>query len=151
MGRKTSAELITQRRAIWDKHLSGLSILEISKDMNLTYKTIQDNLKAVVMELDVTRFVEVEMTKDLTRLENMFRIAYERATGVGGKTDGQEPDIAWMDTAIKILDRKAKLLGLDAAKKIDIYAMIETWARKEGLDPEDVITVIPNLLPNPIT
>lgn len=42
---------------------------------------------------------------------------------------------------MRIIDRKVRLVGLDAPKRVDIRAVVERWAEAEGFDPDDVLAV----------
>lgn len=148
MARKTKEEMVLQKKTIFDLYIAGNSLSEIAVRTGLDYRTVQTNLKNAVTEIDVTKTLEIEMARDLTSLQVLFKTFWPMATATG-KYDGGEPSLEHAEFIVKVLDRKAKLLGLDANKRIDIYAIVETFAHKHGLDTADVIDVIGDLLPSP--
>ena len=48
-------------------------------------------------------------------------------------------DVAATRTVLSIMDRRAKLLGLDAPQRIDLTAWIREMAIAEGLDPDQAV------------
>lgn len=142
-----------QQKAIFDLYIAGHSVQDIAHKMGLEYRSVQSNLKMAVSKIDVTKNLEMEMARDLTALEQLFKVFWPIAIGkvTGGAQDGAqgEPSLEHAEFIVKVLDRKSKLLGLDANKRVDIYHIIEQWAEREGLNPEDVIEVVGTLLPAP--
>jgi len=41
----------------------------------------------------------------------------------------------------RIIDRKIRLVGLDAPRRVDIRTVVARWAEAEGFDPDDVLAV----------
>lgn len=48
-------------------------------------------------------------------------------------------DVKATATVLSIMDRRARLLGLDSPQKVDITGFIRTMAMKEGLDPDQAV------------
>lgn len=147
MARELAHITSLRRKTIWDLYTSGYTRAEIAEKLDLQYQTVQSTIKSIVADADVSRHVEVEVARTLGQLDQMMKIAWPRALGIGGEKDGAEPDLEWFDRVLKVMERKAKLLGLDAAKTVDIHHIIEAWAIKNGFDPQDVIDVTPDLFP----
>lgn len=149
MARKSPIDMKLQQKQIWDLYIAGEPLNSIAVKVGVTYRSIQANLKKIVNDIDVTKDLDREIATDLTRLETLFRRFWPYAVGIGGANDGAEPSIEYGEFILKVLDRKAKLLGLDANKRVDIYAIIESWSSRNGFDPVDVIDVVGDLLPSP--
>jgi hypothetical protein len=63
-----------------------------------------------------------------------------------GAVDGNP---AAVGLALRIMERRAKLLGLDAPAKIDIEARVRAIASQPGLDAGDVLHEVERLLAAP--
>ncbi len=63
---------------------------------------------------------------ELARLDALLRAVWRRATG------GHLEAIA---SALRIMERRAVMLGLDAPRRIDVTGYIREMAEREGLDP----------------
>lgn len=143
-----------QRRRIWDLRVLGHTTAEIAKDVGLSERGVRHNLKRAVAEMDATSLVEHEIHVDLARIEALIKahlpLALGRPPGTLNEDDpGVPPENGAAFFLIKAFERKSKLLGLDAPKKVDIAHMITQWSRQHGYDPEDVIAVTATLLPEP--
>lgn len=55
-------------------------------------------------------------------------------------------DLDAFGAVMRIIDRKIRLVGLDAPRRVDIRALVAQWSEAEGLDPGDVQTVVWPLL-----
>ncbi len=73
-------------------------------------------------------------TVQAERIESLLKSIWANATRVDGK--GQT---FYIDRAIALLDRQAKLLGLDAPTKINIIDDIRRRALEAGLDPDAAV------------
>ena len=63
---------------------------------------------------------------ELQRLDELYLLAY-RAIIRGN-------DLAGIDRCLRIMERRAKLLGLDAAAKVDVQGLVEIHFDKEDED-----------------
>ena len=63
---------------------------------------------------------------ELQRLDDLYLLAY-RAIIRGN-------DLAGIDRCLRIMERRAKLLGLDAAAKVDVQGLVEIHFDKEDED-----------------
>jgi hypothetical protein len=63
---------------------------------------------------------------ELQRLDDLYLIAYRAII------DGN--DLAGIDRCLRIMERRAKLLGLDAAEKVDVQGLVEIHFDKEDED-----------------
>jgi hypothetical protein len=51
-------------------------------------------------------------------------------------------DLDSFAATLKLMERRAKLLGLDAPKKFDVRAIIVQFAEDNGLDPEETVALV---------
>jgi hypothetical protein len=63
---------------------------------------------------------------ELQRLDDLYLIAYRAII------DGY--DLARIDRCLRIMERRAKLLGIDAAAKVDVQGLVEIHFDKEDED-----------------
>lgn len=95
------------------------------KDPSGAYRAIRAALKKTLQEpADEVRRIELE------RLDKMLAGLWPQA--IKGHTFS-------VDRVLAIMDRRAKLLGLDAPLKIDIEQRIRQDAESMGLDPDEAV------------
>lgn len=63
---------------------------------------------------------------ELHRLDELYLIAYHAIS------DGN--DLAGIDRCLRIMERRAKLLGIDAAAKVDVQGLVDIHFDKEDED-----------------
>lgn len=141
MRTSTALQVLERRKRVWDLRRGGASIGEIAKTEAVSYSQIQKDLQNQARMLDTTKLLQSEMMLSLDRLDVMFKPFYISA---------QAGDADSARVCLAIMDRRIKLLGLDAPKRIDVRLMIEEWARREGLEADDVLEAVWTLLPSPV-
>lgn len=139
MARSREAKLSPRRvksklRAVQATELrcSGLTFPQIAQQLG--YKSPQATYAAVKRTLDaaINQAAEEERKVDLLRLEKAIWSIWPKVI------IGDIPAGSLLD---RHLERRAKLLGLDAPTqvKVDLYAIVRRMAEAEGLDPEEAI------------
>lgn len=128
MASERHIETTDKQRQALEYRKDGLDYREIAARLNLSvggaHKAVQTALRKTIQEpADEVRTLEV------TRLDTMLRaIAPQIAAGDHGA----------IDRALKIMERRAKLLGLDAPLKVHtdlmLRGMVERAAAESGLD-----------------
>lgn len=117
----------------------GLTYSEIGEQMGISLgqaaHLIKTGLAQTVQEpADELRKLEA------IRIEKMWRLAFPKSQveHFRGPFDAMDTQGEWFDRCIRLMERRAKLLGLDAATEISfpelrtvLFAML-----KENLDPE---------------
>lgn len=86
--------------------LDGLVVREIADELGIPKSTVQDRLTAAMAELVLPAADEVRL-KELARLDRWQRRLEQRLT------DDEDP-VRVVPVALKVQERRAKLLGLDA-------------------------------------
>lgn len=116
---KNSPERADRARKIYELSLAGKTRDEIGSELGISYQTVNTEIKFWIQQT-VMPLAEDVKKQQLDRLEMLWRVAYEKSA---------RGDVPAMNTAIKILERQAKLLGLDI-NKIQFENM--------GSDPRDI-------------
>lgn len=137
---RTKHELVALRRELWEDRIAGKTYEQIAKERDMPLRTVIYNCQAAVSELDATAYMDEQMAVSLAQLREIQRIRWKLV--IMGDPDATKD---WFSAH----DRIMKLLGLEAPKRVDVYAEIHAWAEREGLDPQDVIDVTATLLPVP--
>ena len=140
------SEKLEVRQRVWDLKRTGSSTAQIAEMVGMSERNVRHIVRRTVAEIDVTSWLEDEVAVDLARLEGLLKVWWPYATDV--PQDGR-PDLEAAFFLLKLLERKSRLLGLDAPKRVDVRALIIQWAEDHGLDPDDVIDATADLLPRP--
>lgn len=138
--KRTKQDLVELRHLLWQDRISGKTYQEISRERRIPLRTVIYNVQAAIREMDATSFLEEEMVVSLTQLTKIQELLWPGVLSL---------DLEQIDVWYKAHDRKMKLLGLEAPKRVDVYAEIVSWAEREGLDPGDVVEATATLLPVP--
>ena len=80
---------------------------------------------------------------ELDRLDSMLRVYWPMLTGPDTTV---EQKIRAGDAILRIMDRRAKMLGLDAPQKFDITAYLRDFAQREGLPEELVMSEVEGIV-----
>jgi predicted transcriptional regulator len=110
-------EILDRRAKVWEMRVGGMTVREIATDLGVGVATIQRDLDAVREELDEsTKFhAETDRAIAAARLDKVARKL------IAGIEMVDVPDLPSVANALaKIEDRRAKLLGLDAATKTEL-------------------------------
>ena len=106
----------------------GLNYTQIGKELGCARSTA---CRYVLSELenlaDKCREEAVHVRDlELQRLDELYLIAYRAIS------DGN--DLAGIDRCLRIMERRAKLLGIDAAAKVDVQGLVDIHFDKEDED-----------------
>lgn len=121
------AAIEKQRRAL-ELRKSGVSFPQIAQELGYSgpssaYGAVQSAIRRVLQEP-----AEEVVRLELARLDEMLFAVWDAVCG------GDTQAIA---SAIRIMERRAKYLGLDAPTKVDITSLVREEARRAGLSDED--------------
>lgn len=109
--------------------LDGLSVREIANHMGMARSTVQDRLDAAYDEL-VHPLAEEVRQLELARLDRWQKRLEDRLE------DGEAPERI-IPIGLKVLDRRAKYLGLDAPLRVDANV---TETTQEDLAIQDLLS-----------
>lgn len=135
VARDVAVKLTERDYRVFDLKVQGLSFREIGKRLDVPASTVRDAFwrvyhDAIGLPADAYRHMHTE------RLENM----YMKLIAIGENEEHlpQERIGAYRE-ARQVLDREAKLLGLDAPDRVDLRALIINTARSEGINVEQAL------------
>jgi hypothetical protein len=96
--------------------VNGKTPSEIAKELGLNKRWVYRLAGKVIDEYHaaMSGMAKVHASIDLARIEQMIKAVMPKAT------NPDKPDKYAIETAIKLLDRKAKLLGLDKPQKVEV-------------------------------
>lgn len=125
-------EIAIRREQVAGLMLGYSSVRQIAEALGIHPSTAYRDTLAVRLEWQKHRvqLVDAALAEDLKRLE-----AAEKAIWV----KVLKGDLLAIDRMLRIMERRAKLLGLDAPKRVDITARIRQIAIDAGLDPDEAV------------
>ena len=112
--------------------LSGASYRQIGAALGVSSPVAFQDVKRALRETmqepaDEVRRIEID------RLDRLLLAVWPKAlTG----------DTSAVHTALRIMERRAVMLGLDAPKKVDIVGDARAAAERAGLDPDEVVAAV---------
>lgn len=119
---------------------SGATRKEVAEKLGIGYDTVKSDERTAIEEVMATS-VHDYVGKQLTEIQDMKRTVYRQAA---------EGDPAAIDRVLKLMDREARLLGLDAPQRAHVTVSEGDFSERAAslmreLDmtpPEDAPTVI---------
>ena len=69
---------------------------------------------------------------ELARLDRLLLAVWGKAAA---------GDVAAVDRALRVMERRARIMGIDAPQKIDISGWIREMAQREGLDADEAVAI----------
>ena len=129
--RLNKAQLAARRLQVFELLLMGATTRQIGAQLGISHTQVQNDrdvrLKAISDEDPNT---EQYRTIEANRLERLLRAMYPLAVGRPAERDDDglitrpeiDPDPAAVDRVIKIMERRAKLLGLDRPIDVNVEA-----------------------------
>jgi len=126
---KRTVEIEEKRQRALDLRRSGMNYREIAAAMDTSPSRAHDYVTSALKRIreQTDEIAEVVKVLELERLDSLFKTAYRAAM------DG---DVKAIDQALRCMDRRARLLGLDAPAKVaqtdsegrDLIASVEFQA-----------------------
>jgi hypothetical protein len=102
--------------------------VELGVDTATAFHYVQEALERTHGE--EVRFIDVARQMELLRLDRLMRPHWEKAD------KGNVESGAFL---LRVMERRSKLLGLDAPVKVDVEHRIRQMAIDEGLDPDEAV------------
>jgi hypothetical protein len=106
----------------------------IARQLGISRQTVNRDIHWLMEQYRQAALIDVaaEKGQDLLRIEAALASLWPRV--MSGTVSAHVAALGWME-------RRAKLLGLDAPKvlRIDVEAEIRMIAEREGLDPEEAV------------
>lgn len=105
-------ERAERKRNALELRLAGASYRDIAQALEVSPATALQDCKEALADIPAQQADEMR-TVELSRLDRLQRAVWPRAV---------KGDLQAVDRAIKIIDRRAKLFGLDAPQQVQITA-----------------------------
>lgn len=124
-----------ERRILYlEDYKHGLNYRRIGEKYGVSHQTVAEEIREYLKELrsigirSVIEYRQVQME----RIQAAYNALWPNV--VAGRIDA-------INTMIRLMDREARLLGLDAPQKVDITARIQQAAEAEGIDPAEALEI----------
>ncbi len=123
---KAHTEVKNRRKKVAALYLNKVDQADIADKLSISQATVSRDIKALAEEwhneamLDINTHISRELA-ELERMELETAAMYQTAKRED-KPSSKREAISWMETRLKIKDRRAKLLGLDQPQKLDLKA-----------------------------
>ncbi len=129
----------TPRRRALELRKAGWQYDDIAAELGRPHSTI------VVWVLDELRRLDAD---ELTHADTARRMELERLSAIGATywERACNGDLKSAEFYLKIMERRSKLLGLDAAVRANIEDRLREEARRLGLDENDVLAAAEEIL-----
>ena len=124
---------------------------EIARIVERPESDVRAAVKRRLEQLDAEELTSTEHSRRLMldQLDSMIRALFPRATGEEDAYGNVHSlDYEAVDRMVRLLDRKAKLQGLDQPQKVDTRIRLETFAREAGYDPDEILEIAEDVLQN---
>lgn len=117
----------------------GLTFREIGQELGVNKATAIRYCDAVLAELTKNGIADAERARVemLARLDDGMKAFWDAA---------MKGDHKSMTTVLQIMDRQAKLLGLDAPMQIDLTEYVRSYAAREGLPEEALMAEVAKIV-----
>lgn len=144
--RRTKAIEMRARREPWQRIADALGYGSADHACQDVGRAIEQRNRAQTEAVDALREIELEHLDELSRtvwavlerehvtVSHGKVIVIKDEAGVEHRLRDDGPTLAAVDRLVKIAERRARLLGLDSAVKVDARGVV-TFAI-EGIDPE---------------
>lgn len=121
------------RNACLDKRKAMMTFREIAESLGITEPQARAHTAFALRELQdsVTSSADLERRLMVEQIDDMIRGI--RPQTVSGP-QGEDPILDAIDRMLKLLDRKAKLLGLDQPEGVDIMIRLQNMAEESKYD-----------------
>lgn len=122
----------TRQRLALDLRIARKTYSEIAAEMGVAIQTAHEYVHAAIerMSADEVRHADVARQMHLLRLDALLAAQWPRA---------MQGDVTAAVTCLRIMEREAKLLGLDAPVKVDVEHRLRALATEHGLDPDEAV------------
>ena len=124
--KKRTAEIEAREVKALDMRLAGAPYRQIGKALGVSHVQAQQDVKRMLREYATEPVAKVR-DAEVARLDKLVMAHWDKAV---------EGNVESTRMVLTIMDRRAKLLGLDAPQKLDITGWLREMALSEGLDPE---------------
>ena len=124
-----NAQIEVRELKALDLRLAGASYRQIGVQLSVSHVQAFRDVQRVLREIAKEPALEVRAV-ELGRLDKLMLAHWPFAI---------KGDVRATTMVLQIMDRRARLLGLDSPQRIDITGWIREMAKREGLDPDQAV------------
>lgn len=129
MARGRSVEKALRRAKALQLKLAGYTYARIAQELGIHESQVYKDVQQAIRQYTEEPAREVR-EQELARLDGLLTSLWYKAT---------TGDMFAVDRVIKIMERRAKLLGLDAPPQVTLEVYAREVAYRDGYDPEEFI------------
>lgn len=128
---RQQTKIAVRRETVARLHLEGQTERQIAAELDVSIATISADLKAARQEWQrqYAESYDAACALQLARVERLWFDIYPAI---------EKGDLRAVEVAIRLLERQAKLLGLDKPNKVEIHDW-RAEATEAGLDPQALL------------
>lgn len=125
-------EVAERKQQAFDLRKAGASYRAIAQSLGVTHTTARRYVEGILADLakQTRGTAEQYRTMQLERLQDMVLALMPQV---------RRGDVQAARALLGVMEREAKLLGIDAPTRIDIYGRLRAAAIAEGLDPDEAV------------
>jgi len=129
--KKKSAEVEHRRKIVAANLLAGANYRDIAAGAGVSVGTVAGDVKVLMARwrAEQVKTVDDHVTLDMRRMDVALNAIWDEV---------KAGNYAAIDRMLKVLERRAKMLGYDQPDKVDLTAWRQE-AAEMGLDPDDVL------------
>ena len=138
----------TVHNRAWELRKRAMPFDEIGRLLGISEKEARDAVRKRLNELDQ---LELESTDEartimVAQIDDMIRAITPDAVGTDLMGNTVPIVLEAIDRMVKLMDAKAKLLGLNKAAKVDITVRLKEWARDNNFPEDEVMSVAADVI-----
>lgn len=139
---------IAFRKLAFDLRKRALPFSQVAEITGRTEEQCRRAVKHVLRSLEQDELADTALAKRMMLEQIDSMIAAITVPATGRDIDGHAHDVAYeaIDRMLKLLDQKAKLLGLHAPQRVDLNHRIEVLAQETGYDIEELRDIAADVL-----
>jgi hypothetical protein len=127
--RSRQGRLDSRRLMVLEGRMGGATFRDLAEQLSVGLATVHNDYTQAIKKW-ITPLADEARDLEAARLDRLMFSRWQLAL------DGNDQAL---DRVLKIMTRRAKLLGLDEPRKIDITAMLERVAEEAGIDVEEAL------------
>jgi len=129
-------ELVELERSVlfFEDYKRGMNYRRIGEKYGVSHQMVSEAIRGYLKQLraiSLRSVVEYRQVQ-LERIQAVYNALWPNV--MRGKVDA-------INALIRVMDREARLLGLDAPTRVDITARVQQAAEQEGLSAEEAIDI----------
>lgn len=125
--------------------MSGKSVRQIAKQFGMSKSAVDRDIQDVRQEYIERKWTEIDEIRkqDLAKLDVAERQVWAIIADLYANYDHR---IKAIRSLVTVMERRARLIGLDAAIRVDVTNILRQKAIEHGLDPDEVVRAAEDVL-----